>query len=187
MSDIARPAAATRFAPYEVIADYERRSLAHVAGLPEQLDAPGLWRGVGYRIGRHRLASGFDEVVEILPLPPVTPVPGAQAWMLGVANIRGNLLPIVDLKQFLEGERTVLHEGQRVLIVRQAGGDVAVTIDELYGQRSFVEEQKIETDGIADGRYSHFIDRAYRLGDHPWGVFSLSLLARTPEFRQAAA
>ena len=63
--------------------------------------------------------------------------------MLGVANIRGNLLPIVDLKQFLEGERTVLHEGQRVLIVRQPGGDVAVTIDELYGQRSFNDEQQI--------------------------------------------
>ena len=178
--------------PYEVLADYERRSLAHVAGLPEQLDAPGLWRGVGYRIGSHRLASGFDEVVEILPLPPVTPVPGAQAWMLGVANIRGNLLPIVDLKQFLEGERTVLHEGQRVLIVRQSGGDVAVTIDELYGQRSFVEDQKIDADGTTDGanftgRYAHFVDRAYKLGDHPWGVFSLSLLARTPEFRQAAA
>jgi len=187
-SDLAQPArAAARQVPYEVIADYERRSLAHVAGLPEQLDAPGLWRGVGYRIGSHRLASGFDEVVEILPLPPVTPVPGAQPWMLGVANIRGSLLPIVDLKQFLEGERTVLHEGQRVLIVRQSGGDVAVTIDELYGQRSFVEAQKIETDGLADGRYAHFIDRAYRLGDHPWGVFSLSLLARTPEFRQAAA
>jgi twitching motility protein PilI len=173
--------------PYEVLADYERRSLAHVVGLPEQLDAPGLWRGVGYRVGSRRLASGFDEVVEILPLPAVTPVPGAQPWMLGVANIRGNLLPTVDLKQFLEGERTVLHEGQRVLIVRQSGGDVAVTIDELYGQRSFVEEQKIEADGIAGGRYAHFIDRAYRLGDHPWGVFSLSLLARTPEFRQAAA
>jgi twitching motility protein PilI len=176
-----------RLSPYEVIADYERRSLSHVAGLPEQLEAPGLWRGVGYRIGKHRLASGFDEVVEILPLPPVTPVPGAQPWMLGVANIRGNLLPIVDLKQFLEGERTVLHEGQRVLIVRQAGGDVAVTIDELYGQRSFVDEQQIATDGLAEGRYSHFIDRAYRLGEHPWGIFSLSLLARTPEFRQAAA
>ena len=47
----------TRLSPYEVIADYERRSLAHVAGLPEQLDAPGLWRGVGYRIGSHRLAE----------------------------------------------------------------------------------------------------------------------------------
>ena len=172
---------------FDILADYERRSLAHVAGLPEQLDAPGLWRGVGFRIGGQRLASGFGEVVEILPMPAVTPVPGAQPWMLGVANIRGSLLPIVDLKQFLEGERTVLHEGQRVLIVRQSGGDVAVTIDELYGQRSFVEDQKIGTDGIAEGRYAHFVDRAYQLGDHPWGVFSLSLLARTPEFRQAAA
>ena len=124
-----------------MLADYERRSLAHVVGLPEQLDAPGLWRGVGYRIGSRRLASGFDEVLEILPMPPVTPVPGAQPWMLGVANVRGNLLPIVDLKQFLEGERTVLHEGQRVLLVRQPGGDVAVLIDELFGQRSFTEQQ----------------------------------------------
>ena len=110
--------------PFLVLHDYETRSLAHVVGLPEQLDAPGLWRGVGYRVGRRRLASGFDEVVEILGMPPVTPVPGAQPWMLGVANIRGNLLPIVDLKQFLEGERTVLHEGQRVLVVRQPGGRV---------------------------------------------------------------
>jgi twitching motility protein PilI len=178
--------------PFEVLADYERRSLAHVVGLPEQLDAPGLWRGVGYRIGARRLASGFDEVREILPLPQVTPVPGAQPWMLGVANVRGNLLPIVDLKQFLEGERTVLHESQRVLLVRQPGGDVAVLIDELYGQRSFTEQQLIAAEQVAieqlaEGRYAHFIDRAYRLGDHPWGVFSLERLARTPEFRQAAA
>ena len=173
--------------PFLVLQDYETRSLAHVVGLPEQIDAPGLWRGVGYRVGKRRLASGFDEVVEILGMPPVTPVPGAQPWMLGVANIRGNLLPIVDLKQFLEGERTVLHESQRVLVVRQPGGNVAVTIDELFGQRSFVEEQKIEAEPFADGRYAHFVERAYRLGDHEWGVFSLDRLARTPEFRQAAA
>jgi len=173
--------------PFATLAEYERRSLAHVVGLPEQLDAPGLWRGVGYRIGQRRLASGFNEVVEILPMPAVTPVPGAQPWMLGVANIRGNLLPIVDLKQFLEGERTVLHESQRVLIVRQPGGDVAVTIDELFGQRSFLEEQQIEAAPLAEGRYTHFIDKAYSLNDVSWGIFSLDRLARTPEFRQAAA
>ncbi len=178
--------------PFDILDDYERRSLAHVVGLPEQLDAPGLWRGVGYRIGGKRLASGFDEVVEIMPMPQVTPVPGAQPWLLGVANIRGNLLPIVDLKQFLEGERTVLHEGQRVLIVRQPGGDVAVTIDELFGQRSFNESQQqapevLAQSVLAQGRYAHFVDRVYRLAEDSWGIFSLERLARTPEFRQAAA
>jgi twitching motility protein PilI len=173
--------------PFLVLAEYEQRSLAHVAGLPEQLDAPGLWRGVAYRIGAHRLASGFGEVVEILSMPALTPVPGSQPWMLGVANVRGTLLPVVDLKQFLEGERTVLHEGQRVLVVRQPGGDVAVTIDEMYGQRSFVDAQGIDVAPVAEGRYAYFIERAYRMNDQDWGVFSLERLARTPEFRQAAA
>jgi twitching motility protein PilI len=181
-----RPARLLR-SPFLALADYEQRSLAHVAGLPEQLDAPGLWRGVAYRVGRHRLASGFDEVVEILPLPALTHVPGALPWLLGIANIRGSLLPVVDLKQFLEGERTVLHERQRVLVVRQPGGDVAVTIDELYGQRSFIEAQAIDASALMDGRYAHFVERAYRMNDQDWGVFSLERLSRTPEFRQAAA
>lgn len=172
---------------FGILAVYERRSLAHVVGLPEQLDAPGLWRGIGYRIGRRRLTSAFNEVLEILPIPQITPVPGAQPWMLGVANIRGSLLPIVDLKQFLEGERTVLQESQRVLIVRQLGGDVAVTIDELFGQRSFLEQDEVSAERISDGRYAHFIDRAYQNADATWGVFSLDRLGRTPEFRQAAA
>lgn len=173
--------------PFEALVDFERRSLAHIAGLPEQLDAPGLWRGVGYRVGHRLLASGFDEVLEILPLPQLTPVPGAQPWMLGVGNIRGNLLPVVDLRLFLEGERTVIHEGQRVLIVRQPGGNVAVTIDELFGQRSFHEDQQSSVGPMSVGRYSGFIDRAYKVGGHAWGVFSLDRLSRTPEFRQAAA
>lgn len=179
-------ASSKRPGPFETLLDYEQRSLAHVAGRPEMIEAAGHWRGVGFRLGQRRLVAPFDEVVEILPLPPVTPVPGSQAWMLGVANVRGNLLPVVDLKQFLEGERTVVHEGQRVLVVRQSGGNVAVIIDELFGQRTFNDAHRTERPGEdADGRYGHFVGQAYRLADQTWSVFSMSLLTRTPEFRQA--
>lgn len=172
--------------PFDILEAYERRSLAHAVQLPERQFAQDVWRGVGYRIGTRRLVSDFREVVEIVPMPPVTPVPGAQPWLLGIGNLRGNLFPVVDLKQFLEGERTVLHEWQRVLVMRQAGGDVALTIDELYGQRSFHESQRVEPGDLADGRYGHFIDRAFASDDQRWGVFALGLLARTPEFRQTA-
>jgi twitching motility protein PilI len=168
------------------LGEYERLSLAHVAGTPQQSDAPGHWRGVGFRLGTRRLAAAFDEVVEILSMPQVTHVPGAQPWMLGVANVRGTLLPVVDLKQFLEGERTVIHEAQRILVVRQSGGDVAVLIDELYGQRSFNDSQAVSLDEET-GRYGYFVKQMYRVGDFDWGVFSMSMLTRTPEFRQAAA
>lgn len=173
--------------PFDILEGYERRSLAHAVQLPGRQFAEDVWRGVGYRVGTRRLVSDFREVVEIVPMPAVIPVPGGQPWLLGVGNLRGNLFPVVDLKQFLEGRRTVLHEGQRVLIMRQTGGDVALTIDELYGQRSFEQAQAIEPGELAQGRYAHFIDRAFRSDTQEWGVFSLSLLSRTPEFRQAAA
>lgn len=180
-------ASSKRATPFEVLLDYEQRSLAHEAGRPEMIEAPGHWRGVGFRLGQRRLVSSFDEVVEILALPAVTPVPGSQPWMLGVANVRGSLLPVVDLKMFLEGERTVVHEGQRVLVVRQSGGNVAVIIDELFGQRTFNDTHRAESPGDVSGRYGHFVGQAYRLADQTWGVFNMSLLTRTPEFRQATA
>jgi twitching motility protein PilI len=172
--------------PFDILAEYERRSLAHAVALPAREAVAEQWRGVGYRVGQRRLVSGFEDVVEIVPIPPTTPVPGAQPWLLGIGNLRGNLFPVIDLKHFLEGERTVLHEGQRVLVVRQAGGDVALTIDELYGQRSFTEDQSVEPGALAEGRYAHFVERAFHGEEHDWGVFALSLLARTPEFRQAS-
>lgn len=185
--DIGLPSQAAPVDAFETLAEYERRSLAHVAGLPEQLQAAGLWRGIGYRIGQRRLVSGYESVAEILTVPQITPVPGASSWMLGVANVRSNLLPVVDLKQFLEGSRSVLHEGhQKVMVLRQPGGDVAVTIDELYGQRSFMDEQQVEPEALADGRYASLVERAYRVADEVWGVFDLDRLIRTPEFRHAA-
>ncbi|WP_449468461.1 chemotaxis protein CheW [Stenotrophomonas humi] len=173
--------------PFDILEAYERRSLAHAVQLPERGYSQDVWRGVGYRVGSRHLVSDFREVVEIVPMPPVTPVPGAQGWLLGVGNLRGNLFPVVDLKYFLEGVPTAPQEGQRVLIMRQAGGDVALVIDELYGQRSFEQQMEVPAMDIAQGRYAHFVERAFDEDGRHWGVFSLSLLSRTPEFRQAAA
>ncbi|MBS3957965.1 MAG: purine-binding chemotaxis protein CheW [Xanthomonadaceae bacterium] len=172
---------------FDLLLDYERRSLAHQPGRPELVEAPGHWRGVGFRIGRHRLVGAFGDVVEILNLPALTPVPGAQPWMLGLANVRGSLYGVVDLKQFLEGERSAVNEGQRCLLVRQPGGNVILLVDELYGQRAFNDAQAVERPEAFDGRYASVIPRAYRLGEVVWGVLDIPLLSRTPEFRQAAA
>ncbi len=173
--------------PFAVLVDYEQRSLSHQPGTPEQIDAPGLWRGVCFRLGDRRLASSFAEVVEIITVPSTTAIPGGLPWLLGVANVRGNLLPVVDLKQFIEGQRTVLHENQRALVVKQSGGNVAVLVDELLGQRHFVDSQRHEIGSLNEGRYADFVTQAYRLGDITYGVFSMTQLTRTSEFRQAAA
>jgi twitching motility protein PilI len=173
--------------PFEALADYERRSLAHAAGVPEQIEAPGLWRGIGFRIGARYLVSGIGEVNEILTYPALTLVPGTRPWLLGVANVRGNLVPLIDLKHYLEGERSTLTDSSRVLLVRQAGGSVGLLVDEVLGQRNFSEEQRSQAIGEEDDRYDRYVSEKYPLGDMLWGLFSMAALVRTPEFAQAAA
>jgi twitching motility protein PilI len=171
---------------FDVLVDYEKRSLEHVAGLPEQLDAPGLWRGIGFRLGDFYLVSSIAEVNEILRVPQVTAVPGTKAWMLGIANVRGNLMPIVHLRGLLEGERYKANDGARVLAIKQSTGTVGLVVDEVLGQRSFVDENKRELSVFLDSPISALLLHEYAQGTLNWGVFSMTALVRNAEFLQAS-
>lgn len=173
--------------PFEVLADYERRSLAHIAGMPEEVEASGLWRGIGFRVGNRYLVSSIAEVNEILTFPPLTVVPGTRPWLLGVANVRGNLVPVVDLRNFVESDRSQITDSTRVLIIRQHGGSVGLMVDEVIGQRNFSDEQRADAEDESDQRYGRFVPERYQLGEVLWGLFSMAALVRTPEFLQAAA
>jgi twitching motility protein PilI len=186
MNDLVDSAGLT---PFEVLLDYERRSLAHGAGVPEQIHAPGLWRGIGFRVGARYLASSLGEVNEILTFPILAPVPGTRSWLLGVANVRGNLVPLVDLRQYLTGVRSAVVETSRVLVVRQQGGSVGLLVDEVLGQRNFSPQQRVAPPLLDqdDESYARYVVESYALGEATWGQFSMTALVRTPDFARASA
>ena len=172
---------------FEILLDYEKRSLEHVAGVPEQLEAPGLWRGIGFRLGDIYLVSSIAEVNEILRVPTITNVPGTKAWMLGIANVRGNLLPIVHLRGLLEGETYKAVDSARLLSIKQASGTIGLIVDEVLGQRSFVDENKQGNKTYLDSPINSHLSHEYVAGTMSWGVFSMASLIKEPEFLQAAA
>ena len=173
--------------PFDMLLDFERRSLAHVAGLPEQIDAPGLWRGIAFRVAGKLMVSSIAEVNEILTYPTLTFVPGTRPWLLGVANVRGNLVPVVDLRGFVEGEKNTHNERSRVLVVKQQGGSVGLLVDEVLGQRSFVDENEVVGAIEDDERYRRYVPKQFDLGGVRYLSFSVHALVRNREFVQAAA
>jgi twitching motility protein PilI len=173
--------------PFEILARYERLSLAHASDTPEKLEAPGLWRGIGFRAGGRAFVSAIDEINELLAVPALTPVPGTLPWLLGVANVRGNLVPVVDLGRFLFNERTATTERTRLLVVRQGGGSVALLVDEVFGQRTVDAEQRGRAEREDDPRLARFADDRVDVGEQRFALFSMNKLVRAPDFRQAAA
>lgn len=171
---------------YALLADYERRSLAHDPGIPEQIEAPGLWRAIGFRVGDRRFVSGIEEISEILiSPPPVTSIPSTRPWLLGVANVRGNLIALVDLKQFLFDQHTHITGRARVLVVRQIGGNVGLLVDELLGQRNLTDADRVGAEGEADERLAGFVNENVTVGPERLGRFNMVELTRAAEFQHA--
>ncbi|NIQ08579.1 MAG: chemotaxis protein CheW, partial [Gammaproteobacteria bacterium] len=69
--------------------------------LPQKIEVRRTWSGIGFRLGEYLLVSPTSEIIEILKCPPLTRVPSALSWVKGIANIRGTLLPVIELKGFL--------------------------------------------------------------------------------------
>lgn len=173
--------------PFQVLKDYERLSLAHAVGLPEQVEVPGQWSGIGFRLGGFNLASPISDIREILPFPPLTRVPGAAEWLLGIANVRGTLAAVIDLRGFLDGDETRVTPRSRLLLVNQGGGVVGLLVDEVMGLRRFMDDEIAEDAQLVSSMVAGFIAREYDQDGTRWGVFDLDELLQRPDFLQAAA
>ena len=124
--------------PFELLKELERRSRIAASGRGQESGHQEEWVGVGFRVGKTRLVAAREEVREVLTWPGVTALPGAKPWLLGLANVRGQLLPITDLAAFFGGEPITIGRSSRVLMVNHGDIPAGLLVDEVRGFRRFV-------------------------------------------------
>lgn len=77
-------------------------------------------------------ACDLDAVREIVPARAATRLPGAPAWVLGIVNLRGTLLTVVDLAARFGAVRSV--DGMRpIIVVETSGKSFGIGVDEVRG------------------------------------------------------
>ncbi|MGC4113366.1 MAG: chemotaxis protein CheW [Myxococcales bacterium] len=72
-------------------------------------------------------------VQEVVRTPPITPLPGAPPFLVGVASHRGDVVAIVDLARLLGRGETQVRERSRLAIARSEGMVVGLLADEVLG------------------------------------------------------
>lgn len=154
--------------PFELLMELERRAVERQTG---RLDAPSEWVGVGLRLGEGRYVVPRSEIREVLQNPPLTRVPGANPWLLGLANVRGQLIPIVDLKVLCGAPASNPDRLTRVILVNNEEVPMGVLVDEVFGFRRFMADDRND-DGGDDEELGGFIDGVFRREGHIWPVLS---------------
>lgn len=174
-------------ASFEKLQDYEQRSQAFEPGQATGQLHGGEWAGVIFRIGKERLACSIEQVHEFLPIPAFTPVPGTKPWILGLANVHGDLLTVIDLSWFLHGERSKVSMRTRLLAASLRGRPVGLMVDEVFGQRHFLSEEGKQARLPKNSPLKGFVHKQYRSGKDVWCEFDLDTLFSTAEFLNGAA
>ncbi len=99
--------------------------------------APLAINRLGLQIGPHRLLIDLADAGEILAVPDIAPVPLTKPWYRGLANVRGNLIGIVDLSLYAGGPPTPLDKDSRVLTFSSdLRFSVGILISRMLGLRS---------------------------------------------------
>lgn len=172
--------------PFAALLDIAGRSVQCAQGLPEQVDIVPYWTGIGFSLAGHRLVAPMGEVAEILAQPPSTHLPGVQSWVIGVSNVRGRLLPLIDLEKFFDstlGNR----KRRRVLALEMGELYSGLVVSEVFGMQHIPVDCFADT--VPDGleKLAPFLAGSYHYNDTTWSVFSPFKLANNTEFFNAAA
>lgn len=142
--------------------------------------------------GGHGLLLPLQQAGEIFPMVPLLPVPHAQPWFLGVANLRGGLHGVVDLAGFLGLRRAEpVREGSRdpsrlVALNPSTGLNAALLVERLAGLRNETQLKQegapAEEAGQAAARPA-FAGARFRDADgRTWQEILPAALAEDPRF-----
>jgi twitching motility protein PilI len=174
--------------PSEMLVALDKRGREVNAEPGEQADADREWVGVAWRMAGEAYLVAREETREVLPYPSqLTRVPGAQAWVKGLANVRGTLLPIIDLRAFLGSGATPLTRNTRVLVVNHRDVPAGLMVDEVLGFRRFTDGEFSADSPPTIVRCERFVAGAFRRGTEVWPVLSLRQLVENQGFLDAAA
>jgi purine-binding chemotaxis protein CheW len=130
------------------------------------------------RLGGSRYALPMDCVAEVGRPPSLTRVPGVPGWLAGVANWRGRVLAVLDLRPLLTAPVVPLDRRARLVVLHRANVPVGLLTEGVEGTHLLDDEQ-------VEPALAHLPDTAADLlvgqitdGEGPCGVLDLDAVFR---------
>ena len=125
-----------------------------------ETDSKGTCSLVVFRLDGERFALPLDQVEIALRMVSVTPVPDAPPWVIGVIDLHGRVIPVMDLRERLGHPTKEPHQDDRLLVISLAERTFALVVDEVTEVLELPgRDVEAPTDLLSDSRYLRAIVR----------------------------
>lgn len=112
---------------------------------------------VGFTLHPEKYAFEVVNVSEVLTMNELTPIPGTPAFIMGVVNLRGHIISVVNLKSFLGLTEGGLTQLNKIIVISDGKMIFGVLADEITGFSNFPSDKLLEPPVNLPGLLAEFV------------------------------
>lgn len=175
-------------APFQALSRLAEQCRESAQGLPQKIESVPRWRGLGFMLMGERYLAPMGQITEMMEMPAFTRLPSVQPWVMGLANVRGRLLPLFDLSMFLGGHLGQQKRYHRVLLLETDELFSGLIVERALGMQHFElsQFQEGQVDDVPTS-LQHYVTGCYEdTSGQKWSVLDFLRLAGDPRFINAS-
>lgn len=134
---------------------------------------------LSFLLSKEWYALSVDKLVEILPLPRITRVPSVPDHILGVMNLRGEVVSAIDLKRFLGLPRAAPYSDPTIVVVEQREVRAGLLVDTIGDLMGVNPKELNEEPPLVGGARRSFFHGACRWGEVLVSIINLETLLQS--------
>lgn len=120
-----------------------------------------LSRFIEFSLGKEDYAIPLLMVREVISVPETTPIPKSPNHFLGIMNLRGQVISVVDLRKKLKIE--VKHDKEEAVIIVDIGGmNIGVVVDSINKVLAFSSEEVSDMPEVENQLNTQYIFGVYK-------------------------
>lgn len=128
-------------AAFDLLQTMAVQSRIQASALPAQEQIHQVWKGVAFELLDLQMVSPMGQVTEIIPVPQLTHIPRVKNWVQGLANVRGQLVPVIDLPVFLGQHEIPNIKTRRLMVVELGDYIVGLIVNRVHGMKQITLDQ----------------------------------------------
>lgn len=125
-----------------------------------------------FQLNDQQYALPIQETQEIIRMSSITRVPNTRHYVEGIINLRGSIVPVINLNKRLDLPVSQYGEDTRIIVVENDGQKVGMIVDVVLEVGRFSEEE-IEPPSVA-GDNVNYLRGVVKKGDQLWLLLNLA-------------
>jgi len=146
----------SKLSPFAMLQQLANVAKERAVPVPDQAGQADIWQAIAFEFMNETFLVPMKDVKEVLSMPAARRLPGVKKWVKGIANVRGEILALIDLNSFISSGRLTNPAYSRVIAVETEGMRFGVIVDRVIGMRQINQAQVSE--GIASSCPSEMRD-----------------------------